>query len=565
MEREMGFQYGDELRAHVTAPLLAAAPYRAANLVNDYGMKEQGETGDATHDNHPQGSDMWMLSGRTEDFEIIFDFQGFYPLGNLYIWNYNRKPAEKDYTLAGIRNVKITYSLNGADWHKAHAGYVTLQKAGGKDHMPATNMADGKPFCFAGQTARYVKLTVPARPGVGNYDEENVLGDSYGLSKVRFTMGEGFAVVRDENWSAIMQNNDGWTGSDGVFTIPMDGREVYGSGCDTAITFGDTLIDHVDPVDFHRSDKMHMLHNSCAFVPGSMPDLSRMDFCWGRQEDGSDTSLLNPPTSVFNDASSPGYYWPQDSVLVEGKCYTYPLTIHDWPEGPEGFQFTVDGVAMVISPVEDGRIRWEKAVHHKTNLYYETTGKSIYYGGCVFPNTKAAGMENPDGYIYLLGTIHEGLAAQLCIARTLEPQIENGFAWRFYDGEGWTDDIARSAPLAKDVSCELSLSKITGKLHAGEYLLVYQQEVNSPIIAYRTAPAPWGPFSEAHEVYFTEDVCKGCGIYTYNAKAHPHLSPAGEYLVSYNVNTISWQMHMAHGDICRPRFIRLQEVCKKDL
>ena len=82
MEREMGFQYGDELQAHVTAPLLAAAPYRAANLVNDYGMKEQGETGDATHDNHPQGSDMWMLSGRTEDFEIIFDFQGFYPLGN---------------------------------------------------------------------------------------------------------------------------------------------------------------------------------------------------------------------------------------------------------------------------------------------------------------------------------------------------------------------------------------------------------------------------------------------------------------------------------------------------
>lgn len=558
----MRYQYGEELRAEVSAPFLNEAPYLAVNLVNDYGLKENGKTGDAVHDNHPQGNDMWMLSGRTQDFELVFDFGGFYPLGKLYVWNYNRRPDEKDYTLGGIRNVRIAYSLNGVDWKEAHEGYVTLAKAGGEDHMSATNIIGGEPFCFAGQTARYVKIAVPAKPGVGNYDEENILADSYGLSKVRFTMGEGFAVVKDETWSAIMQNNDGWTGSDGVFTIPMDGREIYGSGCDTTITFGDTLIDHVDPVDFHRSDKMHMLHNSCAFVPASKPDLSRMDFTWGKQEDGSDTSLLNPPQSVLNDPSSPGYYWPQDSLMADGRCYTFPLTIHDWPEGPEGFQFRVDGVAMVISPVEDGRIRWEKAVHCKTNLYYETTEKSIYYGGCVFPNTKAAGMEDADGYIYLLGTIHVGFRADLCIARIPEELIDQGQAWRFYDGEGWSEDIARSVPLAKDVSCELSLSKITGKLYEGKYLLVFQKEVNSPVIAYRTAPTPWGPFSEAYEVYFTEDVCKGRGIYTYNAKAHPHLSPAGEYLVSYNVNTIAWQMHMVHGDICRPKFIRLVEVTK---
>ncbi len=558
----MKFRYGDELRVTVSAPLLKEAPYLAVNLVNDYGLEENKTAGGATHDNHPQGSDMWMLSGRTKDFEMIFDFGGFYPLGKLYIWNYNRRPGEKDYTLCGIRNVRISYSLDSVEWHDAHAGYVTFGKACGEEHMPATNTVGGEPFRFGGQTARYVRISVPAQPGVGNYDEENVLADSYGLSKVRFTMGEGFAVVRDEPWSAIMQNNDGWTGSDGVFTIPMDGREVYGSGCDTTITFGDTLIDQVDPLDFRRSDRMHMLHNSSAFVPESIPDLTRMDFTWGIHEDGSDDSLLNPPVSVLNDPSSPGYYWPQDSLMADGRCYTFPLTIHDWPEGPEGFQFRVDGVAMVISPVEEGRIRWDKADHCKTNLYYETAGKSIYYGGCVFPNTEAAGIENADGYIYLLGTIHVGMGADLCVARIPETMIAQTEAWQFYDGEGWSEDIARSAALAKDVSCELSLSRITGKLHQGEYLLVYQKEVNSPVIAYRTAPAPWGPFSEAHEVYFTEEVCKGRGIYTYNAKAHPHLSPAGEYLVSYNVNTIAWQMHMAHGDICRPKFIRLVEVTK---
>ena len=76
----MNFNYGDELRAEVMAPLLDNAPYMAVNLVNDYGMEEHGAAGAAMHDNHPQGSSMWMISGRRQDFEIVFDFGGFYPL-----------------------------------------------------------------------------------------------------------------------------------------------------------------------------------------------------------------------------------------------------------------------------------------------------------------------------------------------------------------------------------------------------------------------------------------------------------------------------------------------------
>lgn len=404
----MKYSYGMVIEACVTAPLLTSAPYTAVNLTNDYGITEKGKAGEAVHDNHALGADMWQLSDRIEDFEIIFDFGGFYPLGKMYVWNYNRKKAELDYTLSGIKNIQIFYSLNGVDWHKAHEGFVTLAKAGGEDNMPATNLVGGEPFSFSGQTARYVKIAVAAKPGVGNYDESNLLSNSFGLSKVRFTMGEGFAVVKDETWSAIMQNNSGWTGSDGVFTIPMDGKEIYGSGADTTITFGDTLIDNVDPVTYKRTDDMHMIHNSSVFLPGSKPLLSDMTFTWGKNKDGTDNSLLNPPLEVQNNRSSAGYYWPQDSVLIDGKCYTYPLTILDWPEGPEGFQFLVDGVAMVISPVENGRIQWEKATHHKTNLYYENPEKASTTVDVFFPISSLQALRTPTALSIYLAQFTKG-------------------------------------------------------------------------------------------------------------------------------------------------------------
>jgi len=44
------------------------------------------------------------------------------------------------------------------------------------------------------------------------------------------------------------------------------------------------------------------------------------------------------------------------------------------------------------------------------------------------------------------------------------------------------------------------------------------------------------------------------------SKAHPHLSKPDELLVSYNVNTISFDMHLRKGDIYRPRFISLRDI-----
>ncbi len=45
--------------------------------------------------------------------------------------------------------------------------------------------------------------------------------------------------------------------------------------------------------------------------------------------------------------------------------------------------------------------------------------------------------------------------------------------------------------------------------------------------------------------------------YTYNAKAHPHLSTPDRLLISYNVNTFDFFEHFSNADIYRPRFVWL--------
>lgn len=545
----MGYQIGQFVQAAVTqAPLMDQPPYSAANLVNDYGMPGR------EHDAHPLGSTMWLVRGRTEAFDLIFDLQESVPLEAMWFWNYNRPPQPgKDFTLCGLREVTLFHSVDGIQW--TELGTYTLKKADGKDKLGATDR-----ISFEGRTLRFVKMTVSAGAGRGNHDAADCFGGSFGLSKVRFEVGAGLGVCRAPEWSAVFARTDGWTGSDGVFSIPMNGSERYVPGTGTTFTFGDTLLDHIDPETMHRSPGLHMIHNSSCFLPDSLPSAQRAAFSWGMNSQGDD-SLLCPPATLLQDPASHGYYWPQDSILVGGVCYTFPFTVVDWPEGPEGFQFKVDGVATVCSPVVNGMVDFQRAEHYRSGLYWEDgQGNCIYYGGCAFPNTKAGGAAEPDGYIYLFGTIHRGGRTSLCAARVREEEMGPEAPWRFYDGRGWSDQIADSAGLADGVSCEFSISRF-GQKDPG-YLLVYQENINTPWIACRKGPTPVGPFGPPVRIFFTDEVLQGRGIYTYNAKGHPHLTPEGELLISYNVNTIAWEMHERHGDICRPQFIRLYEVVK---
>jgi hypothetical protein len=148
----------------------------------------------------------------------------------------------------------------------------------------------------------------------------------------------------------------------------------------------------------------------------------------------------------------------------------------------------------------------------------------------------------------------------LYVSRVKQEDFGDLSLYRFWNGSKWVPEISAAVPVTENISNEMSFSPIMGKMHNGEYIVVFSEYVNSPYISCRFAKSPIGPFGEEMPLYYASDVERGRSIYAYNSKAHPHLSREGELLITYNVNACNWDMHLKYADIYSPRFLRLVEV-----
>ena len=141
---------------------------------------------------------------------------------------------------------------------------------------------------------------------------------------------------------------------------------------------------------------------------------------------------------------------------------------------------------------------------------------------------------------------------KLLVARVLPQHFENFGEYRFWDGSTWNTDINSCAEMSGRISNELSVTPIPD----GRYALIFSLDTMSNKVAMKTSQNPWGPFTNT-EILWDIPVPDSPSVFTYNAKAHPHLSEPGELLISYNVNAWDFWDHFRFADIYRPRFIRL--------
>jgi len=160
---------------------------------------------------------------------------------------------------------------------------------------------------------------------------------------------------------------------------------------------------------------------------------------------------------------------------------------------------------------------------------------------------------DPDGYIYVYGV--RGSKKELLLSRVKDVDFEKFSEWRFWDGVSWNESIHAAAALTDRISNEMSVSY----MEDGRVLAVYQLDTNSPNVMVQAAETPYGPFQPAKKIWETPEVFDSIDFYTYNAKAHPHLSKPGELLISYNVNSFNFlDQIVKHPFHLRPRFIRLK-------
>lgn len=350
-------------------------------------------------------------------------------------------------------------------------------------------------------------------------------------------------VERAVEWDDLLNRRSGWTGSDGIYTIPLSGLETPGNtGEQTLILFSDTFIGDVDSSG-RRQPGWRLINNTTAYLDGLQPLESNIDFFWA--EDGN-----NQPEAIFipgtPNSEPDNWYWLMDGIALGDSIYAFGLLMAPGNGGP--FNFQVAGVTLISFQLEaDHSIANYRQVD--TPVYYrnDSEGWEIVFGQAIMPMHAASGNPGADGYIYIYGPRSYGVAKQLVAARVLPEHFSDFSQWRFWDGQQWGTQIENCAPLAEGISQEFSVSPF-----GEQFYLVYQ--INNSV-AYRVGDSPVGPFGFMNVIYDAPEPLTDSDIFVYNAKAHPHLANPGEILISYNVNTFDFIDHINHADIYRPRFI----------
>ena len=347
-------------------------------------------------------------------------------------------------------------------------------------------------------------------------------------------------------WTALMERTSGWFGADGIFSIPLDGREEQeAEGKKTLFIFSDSFIGEVE--NGVPKPGNVMVNNTTAWMEGNIPDKASISFEYNTNDNGEPCSYFFPD----NEQSAEGeYFWLGDGFINQEKGNAlYVFAYHVHKTGPNVFDFEQTHVALlkVKDPSPGGITRYEQLSTHMGFVHPEY-GR-VYFGSGLFVNTKRAGAPDPDGYLYIYGVMEKDKS--LIAARVRPKKIEEFSEWTFWNGKEWVSRKEELTPLASHLSNELSVTP-TGD---GRYLLTFTVMGISDKIGIQVGESPVGPFGKIHEVYTCPEYAER-GLFPYNAKAHYHLSKPGKLLVSYNTITFNfWEDIQQDATIYHPRFV----------
>jgi hypothetical protein len=356
-----------------------------------------------------------------------------------------------------------------------------------------------------------------------------------------------FSAVRAPEWDALFDRDSGWTGSDGIYSIPLSGDERPGSAANgtTFWLFNDTFVGNVLPSGA-RAPGAVIVNNTNALLTGDAPDPAKMRFFWGTGAGGAPQARVIPNTSPQH------WFWPNDGVVVGGKIVVFSLRMK--PGSGGAFDFATDGISLFA---DDASNPTPFSAYQQTvaPLYLPANAArgEVIFGQALMPNTTKAGAPFADGYLYVYG-VQNDLSKKLLVARVLPKDVANFAQYRFWNGSAWVPQIAAAAPVTDRLSSEFSVTP----LGDGRYLLVFQLDALGRWVAVRFGSSPAGPWGAPIRVWRCPEDGLTPNTYVYGAKAHPHLSRPGELLVSYHVNTFAFAEHFRIADIYRPRFIRLR-------
>jgi hypothetical protein len=341
------------------------------------------------------------------------------------------------------------------------------------------------------------------------------------------------AVVKaepDAALSAKFRPKDGWVGGDGAYSVALaETRHLW--------LFSDTWVGTVR--DGKRKDVV-MVNNTVGVQDGTGPD-AKFTFFVQKSAAGKPTALFTPPDGK-------GWFWQFAGHHADGKLHVFLPRLEKAGPGAFGFKHIDLWLGTVSNPDADP-LKW-KITYEKVPFATFEEKRKVSFGSAVL----TAGE-----HVYVYGyeeTPTKGWPARkLLVARVAKTQLAAFTSWRFYANGEWKAEVKDASGSASGLATEFSVTHLPGLKC---YALVYTENGLSDRIVGRFAPAPEGPWSEPVLLYRCPEMKVDRKVFSYAAKAHPHLAGKNELVISYVVNAFELGPVINNADLYCPTFVRVQ-------
>jgi len=328
----------------------------------------------------------------------------------------------------------------------------------------------------------------------------------------------------------FVKNPHKMVGQDGAFSIPIKNQE-------TLWFFGDTLIGrrkpneslwYVDGIAVGAEDMSgkgtidKMLNNTGLILPDQEVEKGLQNYRYILNEQATLKTLLPLLESEDHDKIR---VWCQHGIYLNNKIYLSFIKVEMIPqskileESKDGqalpVNFDIIGSGLAVGDTE----KWEfkRIFHNGTDILWK---KEVpHFGSSIFPNHK-------EHKLYFYGVLMDENGVQKChVARVDFNKIEDPDSYEYLASQkpGWSKNINESVSIFQEAPSEVSVS-YNSFLEC--YLAVHSWKTSNRIVG-RTAPNPWGPWSEKTDIFEIKDKFDRNIKYPrliYAGKEHPELS-----------------------------------------
>jgi hypothetical protein len=329
---------------------------------------------------------------------------------------------------------------------------------------------------------------------------------------------------------AKFQRTEGWIGGDGAFSVPITDKR-------TLWLFSDTWVGSI------RAGKRKdvVMVNNTVGVQDGMAD-AKLTFSIARNEDGKPKALFVPPDGR-------GWFWLFAGTKTDDKLHIF-LPQFEKTKDPGAFGFrSIDLWLGTVDNPTDVPTSW-KVDYTKVPFAEFNPERKRSFGSAL--------LQDRD-HIYIYGYNEKPGKPfpdrQLLIARAPIAKLADFTSWRFFSDGQWKVNFADAVGQVDGLATEFSVSYLAG---LKRYALVYTEKGLSDRIVGRFSMSPEGPWSEPVLVYKCTEMKKNKKVFSYAAKAHPHLAGGDELIVSYVVNAFELGPVIEDSELYWPRFVRVR-------